>query len=149
MTNNEIDYNLGYGSFFVDIEGDATKQFYRGFFKVKCVLGPLEYIQSDALYRELLGKTNPQLASDYVSRICYALSQLKFRIVEAPDWWKKEGVIGGGHLDDNILSHILEKSTECELDYRDGIEKKYKEAREKVKKAVDSGEIKKPENSSE
>lgn len=143
MENLTIDYQTGTATFFVNMEASSDKTTHKGMFKVKCILSPLEYINSDAMYRELLGKTNPQLASDYVGQICYALSQLRYRVMDSPDWFKnKENGISGSHIDDAILLYILDRAVTCESEYREGIEKRYNNAKEAVKKAVDNGELK-------
>lgn len=139
---DQIDLFTGTATFYVDIVGSSNKQTYKGVFKVKCVLNPLEYTQSDAMFRQLLGKDNPQYATEYVSQICYALSQLKYRIMDCPDWFKnKETGIHGSSIDDNILLYVLDKAVECESDYRDGVDEKYKKARKEVQEAVDSGSL--------
>lgn len=144
MNPNEIsiDFFTGTATFFVDIEAASTKTIYRGIFKVKCILSPLEYIYADGMYRELIGKTNPQFASDYVGQLCYALSQLKFRIMESPDWFKnKDNNINGSHIDDNVLLYVLDKAIDSEAQYRDGIKERYEKAKQSVKKAIDDKEL--------
>jgi hypothetical protein len=138
----KIDYNMGTAEFFVNIEAAADKSTYKGHFKVKCILSPLDYIQSDATYRELLGKTNPQLADAYVSQLAYALSQLKYRIISNPSWFDNDvnGIKGSG-VDDKILLYILDKTIEAEEKYRNGIEDKYKKAREEVQESIDNGKL--------
>lgn len=137
-----IDYNMGTAEFFVNLEAAADKSTYKGHFKVKCVLSPLDYIQSDATYRELLGKTNPQFANDYIAQLAYALSQLKYRIITNPSWFDNESNgIKGSNVDDNILLIVLEKAIEAEEMYRKGIEEKYKKAKDEVKEAIDSGKL--------
>lgn len=137
--NIEINYNMSTATFFVNIESSSNKMVYRGQFEVKTILGPLEYIQSDALYRDLLGKNNPHLATEYVGRLCYALSQLKYRIITCPEWFKNhETGMHGSNIDDTVLLHILEKTVECEEKYRKGIEKKYKNAQDEVKAKIDA-----------
>lgn len=138
----KIDYNMGTAEFFVNLEAAADKSTYKGHFKVKCVLSPLDYIQSDATYRELLGKTNPQFANDYVAQLAYALSQLKYRIISNPSWFDNNiNGIKGSNVDDKILLYILDKAIQSEEDYRNGIEEKYKKARDEVKEAIDSGKL--------
>lgn len=137
----EIDYNLGVGTFVVNLEAAADKSTYKGQFRVKCILSPLEYIQADATYRELLGKTNPQLANEYVSQLAYALSQLKYRVTSSPSWFDNANGINGSHVDDKILLHILDKTIECEEKYREGIEERYNKARDEVKEAIDDGTL--------
>jgi hypothetical protein len=145
----QIDYIMGTAIFTVDKEASTTKETFKGIFKVKCILSPLEYIQSDAMYRELLGKTNPQFASNYVSELCYAYSQLKYRIVDAPTWFKDGGAIPGSTTPDNVLIYILEKAVEAEQKFRTGIEEKYKKAKDEIKEAVDSGKLSKDKEETE
>lgn len=151
MENIDIDYTMGTASFFVNIETNSDKRSLGGLVKVKCILSPLEYINSDALYRELLGKINPQLASEYVNQLAYAISQLKYRVIQAPEWFYSDNSLirEGSHLDDNVLFYLLDKSVEAEQKFREGIEEKYNKAREDVRKSVDEGEIKKKEEKAE
>lgn len=144
MNSNEmnIDYFAGTATFMVNIESGVTKTTYKGVFKVKCVLSPLEYIYADAFYRELIGKSNPQFVADYVGQLCYAISQLKYRIMDCPDWFKnRENGIHGSNIDDNVLLYILDKTVDSELQYREGIKERYEKARESVKKAIDDKEL--------
>lgn len=142
MDKTQIDYMMGTASFYINIEANSNKETLKGTFKIKCVLSPLEYINADSMYRELLGKTNPQYASEYVSQLCYALSQLKYRIVQSPAWFKNaETGINGSSIDDNILLYVLDKCVEAEADYRKGVEERYEKAREAVRKAVDDGSL--------
>ena len=133
---------MGTASFYINMEANSSKETLKGTFKIKCVLSPLEYINADSMYRELLGKTNPQYASEYVSQLCYALSQLKYRIIQSPAWFKNaETGINGSSIDDNILLYVLDKCVEAEGDYRKGVEERYEKAREAVRKAVDDGSL--------
>ncbi len=146
MNVTQIDYTMGTATFFVDMEAESTKETFKGMFKVKCVLNPLEYIGADAMYRELLGKTNPQYASDYVSKLCYTISQLKYRVMDSPSWFKNTKIgVDGGHIDDAILFFILDKAVDCEIQFREGVQKKYEEARGEVRKAIDEKDNKKSE----
>lgn len=139
----QIDEMMGTATFYVNLEEAASKTTLKGMFKVKCILSPLQYIQSDSLFRELLGKTNPQLANDYVSNLCYALSQLKYRIIEAPSWFSgSESEIKGSDIEDNILLYVLDKAVEAEDMYRNIMEKNYEDARKSVRDAYDNDELK-------
>ena len=138
----DIDYNMGTAEFFVNLEAAADKSTYKGNFKVKCVLSPLDYIQSDGTYRELLGKTNPQFANEYVAQLAYALSQLKYRIISNPSWFDNSvNGIKGSNVDDRILLHVLDKAIQAEEQYRKGIEEKYNKAKDDVKEAIDDGTL--------
>jgi hypothetical protein len=142
LNDVNIDYYTGTATFFVDTESGSTGTIYKGIFKVKCILSPLEYINADALYRELIGKTNPQFASEYVGQLCYALSQLKFRIMDCPDWFKnRETGIHGSNADDSVLLHVLDKAIDAEAQYREGMKERYEKARHSVKKAIDDKEL--------
>lgn len=138
----QIDHMMGTATFAVNIETSASKETLKGMFKVKCILSPMQYIQSDSLYRELLGKTNPQFANDYVGNLCYALSQLKYRIIEAPEWFgSDESGVRGSSVEDNVLLHILDRSVEAEDTYRKAMEEKYESAKKAVKDAFDKDEL--------
>ena len=142
MDKIEINFCESTATFFVKMESSSSKETFTGKFKVKCIISPLEYIYSDNLYRELIGKHNPHLVSDYVNQLCFALSQLKYRVIESPSWYKNEsGGVDGGNVDDSILLYVYEKSAEAEQEYRKKIEERYENAKEEVKKAVDNGAI--------
>jgi hypothetical protein len=138
----DIDYNLGIASFAINLEAAGTKETFKGNFKVKCILSPLDYIQSDATYRELLGKSSPQLVDQYVAQLAYALSQLKYRVTQSPSWFKNDiNGIDGSHVDDKILLYIFDKAIEAEEQYREGVEERYNKAREEVKESIDDGTL--------
>lgn len=139
--DNEINLYMGTATFFVDMEASGSRATHKGQFKVRCILSPIEFINSDSLYRELLGKTNPEYATEYVSSLCYALSQLRYRIMECPAWFKNETRIDGSHVDDAILLSILNSAVECESDYRKQIEEKYSKAKGEVVSAIDDGTL--------
>jgi hypothetical protein len=146
----DIDFNLGVASFLVNMESSTTKETYKGPFKVKCILSPIEYIKADAMYRDFLGKTNPQFANAYVSQLSYALSQLKFRIIESPAWFQNtENNISGSFVDDIILLHVFERAVECEEEYRKGIKERYDNARKKVQEALEKQKTEKETENTE
>ena len=128
--SREINLHTHTATFQIDMVAAGDRATYRGSFKVNCLLSPLDLISSDALYRKLLGGTNPSYASEYVSNLAYALSQLKYRITEAPAWFKSEdGSLDGSHIDDAILLKVFDESAECEEEYRKGNEQKYQKAK--------------------
>lgn len=140
---------MGYGTFFIDMVSNLDKSTCKGRFKVLCILNPFDYVKADSLYRELLGGTNPHLASDVINTMCYAMAQLKYRIVEAPSWWHKDSQVGGGSVGDNILLEVLNLAIESEQQYRDWLDKKYDEAKVDIRNAIDKGELKRSEEKSE
>lgn len=137
MEDINIDYFTGTAEFYVNQIGSADKSTYKGMFKIKCVIGPIQFINSDALYRKLLGESNPQYASDLAGRLAYAISQLKYRISDCPDWFKSENGMYGSEVQDNILLYVFDKCVEAEMIYREEMEKRAKEAKKEVVESVD------------
>jgi hypothetical protein len=138
----KVDHYMGTGTFFINVQAKANKTTYRGQFKVKCLLSALDYINSDAYFRELLGKTNPEYANEYVTQLCYTYSQLKYRVMEAPEWFLQNDTGNpGGQLEDNVLTEILDNCVKVEEKYRKEMEEKYEKAKGTVKKAIDEGEL--------
>ena len=115
--------------FDVNIIGERTNNSYLGSFRVKCILSPMEEIKADRMYRELMGQ-NPHLASEHVSQLAYALSQLNFRVIDSAPFWQG-GEIPGGHIGDrNVILEVFDKSVEAQVTY---IEQKENEMIEKQK----------------
>lgn len=127
--------------FDVNIVGNITKESYLGKFKVKCLLSPLEEIEADKIYRELLGN-NFQLAEDRVKQKAFALAQLQVRVIEEPPFWKHD-IIGGGDIpDDNVLLDVLELAITAQEKYIKGKEEEMKRRQEMLTRAVQRGQLK-------
>lgn len=130
--------------FSINLVGDKTKQTYLGDFKAKCLLTPLEKISADREYRELMGE-NIIMASDETKKLAFALSQLKYRLIEYPPFWDNR-TIGGGHIQDsNIIAEVFNKAIEAEEKY---IETKVNEAKEiekRLQNAIKKKHIEKSE----
>lgn len=128
--------------FDIAIDGNITKQTYIGKFKVKCLLSPLEEIEADKIYRELLGN-NYHLSEDIIKQKAFALAQLKVRIIEYPPFWEND-YIGGGHLpDSNVLMEVLDKAIEAQEKFIEGKIKEKKERTETLTKAIKNKTIQK------
>ena len=110
---------------------------HRGRFKFKCYLTPTEIIAAGRSYRELLG-TNPALASEHESFLAYALTQLKYRIIEAPPFWatSKDG-IQGDLPDTEIVSAVLDAAISAELKFKGQLAKRKKDALDKAIKEAE------------
>lgn len=115
---------------------------YIGVFKLLCSLNPIQYIEADKDYRELLGK-NAELASTHADTVAYALSQLRQRILESPPFWnEKGGRYGGAHLKDHeILEIMLEAAVKAEIKYRRELQAKHEEAVSKIKAALEKRKV--------
>ena len=124
--------------------GDRTNTTYMGVFRVKTIVSPMDMIRADRLYRELIGSVNPHMASKETQNFAFALSQLKVRILEAPDFYKNSD-LDGSHLDSNILIDIINKSIDAEEEYKKQIDNKLKEMQELLSKRIRNNEIKKEE----
>lgn len=132
--------------FDLNILGDRTNQTYMGTFKVKCLLSPLEEIEADKVYRELLGP-NSHLAQEHVRQQAFALAQLDQRIIEAPPFWDNQ-ILGGGHIKDrNMVLEVLEKAIEAQEKYVEQKEKELEKKQKKMAQMIRSKKIiKKPED---
>lgn len=102
----------GYGIFDINLVGEHTNNTYMGNFRCKCLLSPMEQIKADKMYRDLLGN-NSHLASNHVSQLCYALSQLRFRLVEYPPFWEGSGILGSHIEDEAVILSVLENALEA------------------------------------
>lgn len=116
-----------------DIEGT-----YMGTFKFRCFLTPIQKIDANREYRELLG-ANPTMAGEHESFLAYALSELKQRVIESPPFWESKGRMDGGDIsDDSVISEVLNAAIEAELQYRNQIREKKLEAIKKAKEAAEA-----------
>jgi len=113
-----------------------------GEFKFKCVITPIDSIKIDRLYRELIGNVNPHLASENAKNMAFALSQLKHRVVESPDFFKNKE-LNGGHLDPTVLVDIVNASIEAEAEFIKNQKEKLKELQSRLSGAVRGGTLKK------
>jgi len=113
---------------------------YLGTFKFKCFLTPSERLAAGRLYRELLGP-NAALASIVEDNLSFTLSQLRFRIIEAPNFWTNAVGLNGlmGDLpDQNVVDMVLEAAVNAELKYVAQLEEKKEEAIKKAKKTAEA-----------
>ncbi|MDD5650838.1 MAG: hypothetical protein PHF86_10565 [Candidatus Nanoarchaeia archaeon] len=133
----------GIVTFDISVIGDVKKQSYIGTFKSMCFLTPLDTIKADKLYRELLGK-DFTLASLDSKNYAFALSQLKYRLVEVPPFWLNKE-IGGGHVDSNVIFTVLDKALEAEKTYKEQILKETEEIEKKLTTMIKNKSIEKEE----
>jgi hypothetical protein len=67
--------------------GDVTGETWTGDFVFKTRLSMMDRLKLDNYFRFYIGESNPQYASQRVIEIAEVLSQLRVRILKAPDWW--------------------------------------------------------------
>lgn len=133
--------------FDVHINGEPSKMTYMGSFKVKTIMSPMDEINADKLYRQLLGE-NMLMASDNVKNNAFVLSQLKYRILsyeKAPFWANPENPdVPGAHITDgNVIFEVFNKAVEAQELY---IKQKQEEAQaleDALKAAIKSKKIEK------
>jgi len=139
--DNKITFENGIATFSVNELGEVENQTYMGKFKVRCVLTPLEFIEADHKYRELLGRDHPDLAHERTRTLAFALSQLMARVIEKPPWWQNPGLDGAHIKDDNIILYVLDMAIEAEEKYRDNIRVEIEKKQEFLTKAIEKGRI--------
>lgn len=129
----------GVGSWEIDILGKIGGA-YKGLFKFRTVLSPIQLIEADRDYRELLGK-NAEFAETHVENMAYTLTQLKHRILSAPPFWNDGSRFPGGHIrDDEIISAVYEAAVISEKKFRDLLTQKHKSSIERLKKVIEEQE---------
>jgi hypothetical protein len=122
--------------------GSDSKTTYMGEFCFKVFLSPLDVIVADRTYRDLIGSINPHLANQDAINLAFALSQLKVRVLEYPDFFRQKP-INGAHLDKNILVEILNAAYYAEQEYAKLQNERIKKVEKKLKKAIAKKEIEK------
>jgi len=111
---------------------------YVGAFRFHCSLTPLQYLEADRDYRNLLGE-NASLATTHADNIAYALAQLKQRVLEAPPFWNSAGGrFGGGHIKDHdLIDLLLEAAVQAEMNYRKALEERHADALKRLQAQVE------------
>lgn len=131
----------------IDLEGVAIWELdafgaiggtYKGKFKFRTALSPIQEIDADRDYRELLGK-NSEFASGHTENLAYILAQLKYRVLEAPPFWN-DGMSrfpGGQVKDIEILELIMRAAVESEGKFRKSLKEKHKQSLERLQKVME------------
>lgn len=113
---------------------------YTGTFTFKCFLTPTEKLAVGRLYRQLLGN-NAVLALEHEDNMAFTMSQLAYRVVSGPPFWKSSvGVdgIAGDIPDTNVLDIILEGALAAEFKYLALIEQKKEKVLQRAKKTAEA-----------
>lgn len=141
MDNDNVKLDGSVAEFTVNLIGAASKESFMGTFTVKCILNPIEEIKANKLYRELLGETNPHLATEDIHNLALALAQLKYRIIKSPAGWKYQE-IDGGHLDANIVLHVFNLAIDARIKFHKEANKRVENLKQKLEEQFNSGELK-------
>jgi hypothetical protein len=136
-----------HATFDVHINGEPSKMTYMGSFKVKVLMSPMDEINADKLYRQLLGD-NMLMASDNVKNNAFVLSQLKYRVLEydkAPFWANPENPdIPGAHITDgNVIFEVFNRAIEAQELYIKQKTEESKALEEALKAAIKSKKVEK------
>lgn len=107
---------------------------YMGTFVFRCILTPMQQIDADRDYRDLLGK-NAEFANTMVESFAYAVSQLKQRVIQAPPFWSEtlSRFPGSQVKDSEVLDAVLQAAVESEVKYRQQLGEKHAQALDKLK----------------
>ena len=142
IMNTEESFN----TFHINTVGEKTGQSYIGTFKVQCIMSPMDIIEADKLYRYLLGE-NIAWASQQAQNFALALSQLKYRVIEAPPFWENDTNIAGSHVKDyNVIIEIFDKALLAEETFVKESVKRMEDQKKKLVDAIKSKKIKKKES---
>jgi outer membrane scaffolding protein for murein synthesis (MipA/OmpV family) len=114
---------------------------YQGVFQFRTVLSPIQQIEADRDYRELLG-TNATLVSTHVDNLAYSLSQLRQRVIKAPPFWDDGASrFKGSHIrDEEVIQAVYEAAVISETKFRAQIKEKHKASIERLKASIERQE---------
>jgi hypothetical protein len=119
----------------INLEGEIKGK-YVGTFRFKCFLNPLESIAANREYRELIG-VSPTMAPEHESFMAYAITQLKYRVIEFPPFWSTGQSFNGDLPDTNILSAVLDAAISAEVKYKKILKEKKENAIKVASKALE------------
>lgn len=110
-------------TFTIEHEGETTGQKYEGKFTVRTALNMLQKHNLELEKTRLLADySNP---TDGLAGIALILSNLRVKIVDAPEWWKQSN--GGlDVMDEDVLVLLYRKIVEKELEWREAVKNKGK-----------------------
>jgi hypothetical protein len=125
--------------------GDRSRTTWSGIFRVKGGLSPFDELLAGKDMRSLLG-IEAATATDHEINLAFALSNLKYRIIDAPDFWiakSREGY-GGADLDNNIIMLVLEMAINAEVETRKRLRKEARQRLDELEKALDKADSEDP-----
>ena len=122
----------------INVIGEDTGDTYKGDFKFKCLLSPLDRINIDREYRSMLGE-NPHSAGIEAANLANVLAELLFRITDAATFWtSKESFIPGSHIPDrNVLLKVYEEALKCEAEFKQEIKAETEKSKKEIKDKLD------------
>lgn len=137
----DVNTDNGTAAFLINMNGDVHNHSYLGRFVVKCVLSPIDTIEADKAYREMLGD-NIIMASEQAKDYAFALAQLKYRVMEYPPFWQTDRVLG--NLDDtNVTIAVLNLAIDSEIAYKKAKEQERKDIEKSLTSKIKNNQIEK------
>lgn len=111
----------------------AIEGSYLGTFRFRTSITPLQEIDADKNYRELLG-THPDSAPIRIQNLAYALTQLKQRVIEAPPFWADNSLYPGSSVKDaEVIELVYQAAMLAEIKHRNALKARQLEAIEKLR----------------
>jgi hypothetical protein len=139
MAKNKFQFNEdGTVTFRIAEVGARSRVTYEGPFRVKSGLSPFDELSASRDMRALLGEHGVQ-ATDHEVNIAYALSQMKYRLIEGPLFWSekaREG-FGGADLDSNVIIAVLTAAVEAEVASNKRLKQEARERLKQMEKALE------------
>lgn len=130
----------GNGSWSINMTGPIGGT-YQGLFKFRSVLSPIQLIEADRDYRDLLGK-NSEFAATHVENLAYTITQLAQRVIKAPPFWSdgSSRYPGSQIRDIEVIQAVYEASIVAETKFRAQLKEKHKESIDRLKKTIEAQE---------
>jgi hypothetical protein len=119
------------------VDGDYSGTF-MGTFKFRCYLSPLQRIAAGREMRDLLGPI-AGLANKQESFMAFAITELKYRVLEAPPFWgaaSAQGYAGDLH-DENVVFAVFDAAIDAENKYKAILQDKRESAIMRAKEAAE------------
>ena len=122
-------------TFSISSTGETTNQAYNGSFTVKTLLSVRDRLAIDEERRMILG-SDGQNADNMAKIFANMISQLRIRIVKAPEFWTEAGN-GIDLLDYNVLVEIFQLVVKKEEERKKEIIDQAEKARTELKSTVE------------
>lgn len=135
ITRNDIAIVSNLATFSVNHEG-ALAGSYIGQFVFKCFLLPYERLSASKEKRDLLGEFGVA-ATAYEQNLALALSELKYRIVQAPPFWTQNNMLGN-IADSDLIFKVYEAAMDSQEMYLEQKEENKKKMLEILQKQADA-----------
>ena len=125
--------------FHISVLGNKTGETFAGKFRTLRRLSHRQELARDRIYRDLLGE-QPENASERAKEQAEVLSDIQVCLREVPAWFKEAGM-GLDLVDDSILTEVWNQTVKARVEAIQEVQERAKEASDKLKDAVEKGEV--------